>query len=54
MTKYLTITEARKQPLDLPDQLTDEPTIITKQGKPVMVTTSYDQMESLKKISTEY
>lgn len=47
MTKYLTITEARKQLLGLPDKLTDEPIIITKHGKPVMVTISYEQMESL-------
>lgn len=47
MAKYLTITEARKKLLGLPDQLTDEPIIITKHGKPVMVTISYEQMESL-------
>lgn len=47
MTKYLTITEARKKFLALPDELTDEPIIITKHGKPVMVTISYEQMESL-------
>ena len=47
MAKYLTITEARKKLLDLPDELTDEPIIITKHGKPVMVTISYEQMESL-------
>ncbi len=47
MAKYLTITEARKKLLSLPDELTDEPIIITKHGKPVMVTVSYEQMESL-------
>lgn len=47
MAKYLTITEAKKQFLGLPDELTDEPIIITKNGKPVMVTISYEQMESL-------
>ena len=47
MSKYLTITEARKNFLNLPDELTDEPIIITKHGKPVMVTISYEQMESL-------
>lgn len=47
MAKYLTITEARKKLLGLPDQLADEPIIITKRGKPVMVTISYEQMESL-------
>lgn len=47
MPKYLNITEARKNLLSLPDELTDEPIIITKHGKPVMVTLSYGQMESL-------
>jgi len=47
MTKYLTITEARKQLLGLPEELQDEPIVITKHGKPVMVTISYEQMESL-------
>lgn len=47
MSKYLTITEARKQLLTLPEKLADEPIIITKHGKPVMVTISYEQMESL-------
>ncbi len=47
MPKYLTITEARKQLLALPEKLVDEPIIITKHGKPVMVTISYEQMESL-------
>jgi prevent-host-death family protein len=47
MAKYLTITEARKKLLGLPDELADEPIIITKRGKPVMVTISYEQMESL-------
>jgi antitoxin YefM len=47
MPKYLTITEARKNLLSLPDELINEPIIITKHGKPVMVTFSYEQMESL-------
>ena len=47
MPKYLNITEARKNFLSLPEELTDEPIIITKHGKPVMVTVSYEQMESL-------
>ena len=41
------ITEARKQLLGLPEKVADEPIIITKHGKPVMVTISYEQMESL-------
>ncbi len=47
MPKYLNITEARKNLLSLPNELVDEPIIITKHGKPVMVTISYEQMESL-------
>lgn len=47
MPKYLSITEARRQLLDLPDELKDEPVIITKHGKPVMVTLSFEQFESL-------
>lgn len=33
MAKYLTITEARNQLLGLPNKLTDELIIITKDGK---------------------
>jgi antitoxin YefM len=47
MAKFLTITETRKQLLDLPDQLSDEPIIITKHGKPAMVALAYEQFESL-------
>jgi antitoxin YefM len=47
MARFLTITEARKQLLDLPDQLTDELIVITKQGKPAMVALGYEQYESL-------
>jgi antitoxin YefM len=47
MSKYLTITEARRQLLDLPSKLKDEPVIITKHGKPVMVALSFEQYESL-------
>ena len=47
MPKYLTITEARQQMLGLPDQLADEPMIITKRGKPVMVALSYEHFASL-------
>lgn len=47
MTRFLTITETRKQLLDLPDQLNDEPLIITKHGKPTMVALGYEQFESL-------
>ncbi|MEH2191275.1 MAG: type II toxin-antitoxin system Phd/YefM family antitoxin [Nostoc sp.] len=47
MPKYLTITEARRQLLELPDELKDEPVIITKHGKPVMAALSFEQFESL-------
>ncbi|KOP25020.1 prevent-host-death protein [Hapalosiphon sp. MRB220] len=47
MTKYLTITEARQNLLDLPDQLENEPVIITKHGKPVMAALSFEQYESI-------
>ena len=47
MPKYLTITEARQKLLELPEQLTEEPVIITKHGKPVMTAMSYQQFESL-------
>lgn len=47
MLKYLTITQARRQLLELPDELKDEPVIITKHGKPVMAALSFEQFESL-------
>ncbi|MDM9385217.1 type II toxin-antitoxin system Phd/YefM family antitoxin [Chlorogloeopsis sp. ULAP01] len=47
MPKYLTITEARQHLLNLPDELKDEPVIITKHGKPVMAALSFEQYESL-------
>ena len=47
MPKYLTITEARQQMLGLPDELADEPVIITRRGKPVMVALSYEHFASL-------
>ncbi len=47
MPKYLTITEARQQLLSLPDELSDDPVIITRHGKPVMVAFSYEQVESI-------
>ena len=37
MYKYLTITEAQQQLPDLAADLTCEPAIITKEGKPVMI-----------------
>lgn len=47
MPKYLTINEAQQQLSELSEQLTDEPTIITKEGKPVMITFGIEQFESL-------
>jgi antitoxin YefM len=47
MARFLTISETRKQLLDLPEQLVDEPLIITKHGKPAMVAMGYEQYESL-------
>ena len=47
MTRFLTISEARKQLLDMPETLHEEPVIITRHGKPVMAAISYDQFESL-------
>jgi PHD/YefM family antitoxin component YafN of YafNO toxin-antitoxin module len=41
MLKYLTITEAQEQLLDLPDDLQEEPIIITRHGKPVMAAISF-------------
>lgn len=47
MTRFLTISEARKQLLELPDTLHEQPVIITRHGKPVMAALSYEQFESL-------
>jgi antitoxin YefM len=47
MLKYLTITEAQEQLLDLPDDLKEDPIIITKHGKPVIAAISFEKYESL-------
>ena len=47
MSRFLTISEARKQLLALPETLEHEPVIITRRGKPVMAAISYEQFESL-------
>ena len=47
MPKYLTIIEAQQQLAELSNQLNDEPAIITKDGKPVMITFGVEQFESL-------
>ncbi len=47
MTDYLTIAEARKILLDLTEESHDEALANNKQGKPLVVTTSYRQIGSL-------
>jgi PHD/YefM family antitoxin component YafN of YafNO toxin-antitoxin module len=47
MAKYLTISEAQEQLPQLPDELTTEPAIITKDGKPVIIALGLLQFESL-------
>lgn len=47
MPKYLTIDEAQKQLPELSRQLTEQPAIITENGKPVMITFGVEQFESL-------
>lgn len=47
MPKYLTIAEAQTQLAELSSQLNEEPAIITRDGKPVMITFGMEQFESL-------
>lgn len=47
MPKYITISEAQQQLPKLPEQLINEPIIITKEGKSVMITFNIEQFESL-------
>lgn len=47
MTRFMTISEARKQLLELPETLDEQPVIITRHGKPVIAALSYEQFESL-------
>ena len=47
MPKYLTIDEAQTQLSELSNQLHDEPAIITRDGKPIMITFGVEQFESL-------
>ncbi len=46
MTKYLNITETGQKLAEWSDNMTDEPIVITKKGKPIMVAFSYSQIES--------
>jgi len=47
MSKRLTITQAQQQLPNLPDELTDEPIIITQDGVPVMAALSYTHLTEL-------
>ena len=47
MPKYLTIAEAQQQLPNLSNELTAEPAIITKDGKPVIIALSFERFESL-------
>ena len=47
MAKYLTISEAQEKLPELPDELTDDLAIVTKNGQPVMAVISYEQLTSL-------
>lgn len=47
MPKRLTIAEAQQQLPSLPEMLSDEPIIITKDGQPVMAAIGYEQLMSL-------
>ncbi|MGK7928285.1 MAG: type II toxin-antitoxin system Phd/YefM family antitoxin [Spirulina sp.] len=43
----ITLSEAREQLFELSDRLQDDPLIILKEGKPVMVALSYEQFSAL-------
>jgi antitoxin YefM len=47
MAKYLTVTQAQQQLPELPNELVEEPIVITQQGEPVMIAMSLEQFESL-------
>jgi antitoxin YefM len=47
MPKQLTIAQAQQQLPNLPNQLTDEPIIITQDGVPVMAALSYTHLTEL-------
>lgn len=46
MTKYINIAETGKKLAEWSEDMTDEPIIITKEGKPIMVALSYSQIQS--------
>ncbi|MEC4893240.1 MAG: type II toxin-antitoxin system Phd/YefM family antitoxin [Oscillatoria sp. PMC 1051.18] len=47
MSEFINLASERQKLLELPENLDNEPIIITDQGKPVMVALSYEQYESL-------
>ncbi|KAM3100221.1 type II toxin-antitoxin system Phd/YefM family antitoxin [Phormidesmis sp. 146-35] len=47
MPKQLTIAQAQQQLPNLPDELTDEPIIITQDGVPVIAALSYSHLTEL-------
>lgn len=47
MPKHLTIDQAQQQLPNLPEELIDEPVIITQDGKPVIAALSYDHLTAL-------
>lgn len=47
MAKYLSIAEAQDKLGSISAELDNEPVVITKLGKPIMVTFAYEQIESL-------
>jgi PHD/YefM family antitoxin component YafN of YafNO toxin-antitoxin module len=47
MSKRLTIAQAQQQLPNLPDELTDEPIIITQDGVPVIAALSYTHLTEL-------
>lgn len=47
MPKRLSMAEAQQRLPDLPNELADEPIIITQDGQPVIAAMSYDQLTAL-------
>jgi antitoxin YefM len=47
MLKYLTIDQAQEQLLELSEQLTNEPAIVTQNDLPVLAVINYEQLLSL-------
>jgi PHD/YefM family antitoxin component YafN of YafNO toxin-antitoxin module len=47
MAKYITLAEAQEKLFQFPEELTHEPLIITKEGKPIITAINYEHFESL-------